>query len=87
MLNLKKVKSALYAEFVFPASDKIQLKCGFIPRKKGFALVAGKRIVNGGIIRNSLDNKWNIRDLFLNIGLAVEYSVRYGLQSWVGNLL
>jgi len=29
------------------------LRCGFIRRIKEYALVARKRIVNGGIIRNS----------------------------------
>jgi hypothetical protein len=30
-----------------------------------------------GCIRNSLDSMWNIRDLFLNIGLAVVYFAQY----------
>jgi hypothetical protein len=82
MLNLKKVKKELYVGYVFPAFGKIQLKCGFIRRKKGYALVAEKRIVNGGGVKISWDNKWDIRDIFL-----VELNGQYGLQSWVDNLL
>jgi hypothetical protein len=84
---LKKKKYELYVRHVFLASGGKQLKCGFIQSKKDFALVVEKKMVNGGIFRNSLDNTWNIRDLFLNIGLAVELNGRYELQSWVGNLL
>jgi hypothetical protein len=54
---LKKEKNGLYVAYVFPVIEKKQLKCGFIRRKKGYALVAEKRIVNGGGVKISWDNK------------------------------
>jgi hypothetical protein len=84
---LKKERNGLYVGYVFPVIEKKPLKCGFIQKKKGYALVVEKRIVNGGGVKISWDNKWNIRDLFLNIELTVVLNGRYVLQSWVDNLL
>ena len=55
MLNLKKERNGLYVGGVFQVIEKNRLKCGFIRRKKGYVLVAGKKIVNGGSIE-----KYNI---------------------------
>jgi hypothetical protein len=50
------VKNGLYVAYVFLASEKNQLKCGFNQRVKMSVLVVEKIIANGGIFRNILDN-------------------------------
>jgi hypothetical protein len=62
------MKCVLLVDVVFRAFGEKQLKCGFIQSKKEYVHVVGKKMVIGGIFRNSLDNMWNIRYLFLNIG-------------------